>query len=481
MKKRILSLLLSGAMLTTLAACGGGDGGKTSPDDNKVQTEENPAGISAKDYKLPFNIYAPADDSMYSRYYFAEDSGPDVMTKALYERAVAIEEHLGVDFNYTLTGVIQDVKTVMQSMVMTGEDTYQLVLTHCIMGLSAMITENLLYDFNDFEAIDMTAEWWNQQACEALEVNGYRFYTISDYMLPDVNCVLFNKDLLEEYNLEDPYELVREGTWTIDKMMEMMSVATIDNGDGRWKFDDYYGLGCPNDFFLNSFIFACDVNFVEKNGAGELKFAFDNERTYSMIEKIDQLLTSGDTWVYDYTLEPVDEESLNVSKGRTLFNIEAIGDLYKYRDSEVQYGILPYPKLEEIQENYQTNAWSGLMAVPKTVQNTDMVGEVIELLAYYSEDTAVSAYFDMVLGEKMARDTDSKEMLGIIFDGVVFDPGVSYFGFTDGMQQLFFTPHSLIIEGAGANGFASHLAQNQPGAEAEIAAFNEAVAGIVRD
>ncbi len=481
MKKRILSMLLLGAMLTSLAACGGDSEDNGDKGGNSGNTETAPAGIEATNYNLPFEIYAPADDTMYSRYYFSDDAGTDVMSRAIYERQSLVENHLGVDIGYTLTGKIADVKTVMQNMVMTGEDTYQLLLTHCISGLSAMIVEDLLYDFNDFEYVDMTKEWWNGQAKEALSVNDHTFYAVSDYMLPDVNCVLVNKSLIEEFELEDPYALVREGTWTIDKMMEMMTAVTTDNGDGRWNANDQYGLGCPNDFFLNAFIYAFDVSLIEKNKDGELEFAFDNERAFTMIEKIDALLNSGDSWVYDFTLAPDDEESLNVSKGRTLFNIEAVGDLYKYRDSDVEYGILPYPKLEATQDAYQTNAWSGMMSVPKTVENSEMVGKVIELLSYYSGTTTVPAYFDMVLGEKMARDVDSKEMLGIIFDGVVYDAGASYFGFDDNMRPLFYTPQQLIIKGGGAYGFSSHLAQYQPGAEAAIEEFNEAVKGIVRD
>ncbi|MBQ8248999.1 MAG: carbohydrate ABC transporter substrate-binding protein [Clostridia bacterium] len=481
MKKRILSMLLLGAMLTSLAACGGDSEDSGDKGSSGDKSETAPAGIEATNYNLPFRIYAPADDTMYSRYYFTDDAGTDVMSKAIYEREILVEEHLGVDIDYTLTGDLRDVKTTMQNMVMTGEDTYQLVLTHCISGLSAMIVEDLLYDFNDFEYVDMTNEWWNQQAREALSVNGYTFYTVSDYMLPDVNCVLVNKSLLEEFSLENPYDLVRDGTWTIDKMMEMMSAVTTDNGDGRWNVEDQYGLGCPDDFFLNAFIYAFDVSLIEKDNEGNLEFAFDNERAFTMVEKIDQLLMNGDAWVYKYTLQPTDEESLAVSKGRTLFNIESMGELYKYRDTEVDYGILPYPKLEAAQEAYQTNAWSGMMSVPKTVKNSEMVGKVIELLSYYSQTTTVPAYFDLVLGEKLARDTDSKEMLGIIFDGVVYDAGASYFGFDSNMNQLFYTPHALIINGVGATGFSSHLAQYQPAAEATIEEFNETVNSIVRE
>ncbi len=480
MKKRIISSLLLAAMLASLAACGGDDTDKDNGD--KTVGEETPAGIEAADYGKTFTIYAP-DFGMYQRYFFADDPGTDSMTKALYEREVKVEEHLGVDIKYTLEGDIFNVRTEVQEMVMTGDDTYQLMLTHCIAGLSAMVTENLLYDFNNFEYVDMSADWWNQAANEALNVNGHCYYTVSDYMLADPNCILFNKEILNAHNLEDPYQLVRDGEWTIDKMMEMMSSITTDNGDGKWDYSDTWGLATPNDWFLNSFIFSSEVDFVSRDSDDQFIFAFDNERTYTMIEKLDQLLTGSDTYVYDDMGHLSGEECfaedtyVDISKERSLFNINTIRNLYLYRDADVDFGILPYPKLEASQAGYVTNDWSGLMCVPKTVGDPEMVGKVIELLAYFSEDTKY-AYYEIMLGEKLSRDPESKEMLDIIFDGIMFDPGVTYFGFDSGMKQFFYIPGKLILDGHGSAGLASHIASYKTSVEAVIEQFNEDVASI---
>ena len=477
MKKRILSMVLLASMLTSLAACGG-DGDDTVDTSGDTEKEEtNPAGIEAANYELPFNIYAP-DWGMYQSYFFADDPGTDAMTKAIYEREVAVEEHLGVDIGYTIQGTVIDVRPKVQELVMTGDDTYQLFLTHCIHTTSAMITEDLLYDFNDFEYVDMTNEWWNQQANEALAVAGHNYFAVSDYMLSDPNCILFNKSILDEFNLEDPYQLVRDGEWTIDKMMEMMAAVTTDNGDGEWDHRDTYGFATSDNWPLNSFIFSSEAKLVTRDSDGKFEFAFDDERVYTMVDKLDQLLNNPNTYVYDAAIETtedvhiMDSEYLDISKGHSLFNVYPIQYLRYQRDTDVDFGILPYPKLDAKQDGYYINDWSGLMCVPKTVGNAEMVGKVLELLAYYSGDTVRYAYYDIMLGEKLTRDPESKEMLDIIFDGVSFDAGVTYFGFSGGMFSLFYFPDKLLIEGSGAGGFSSFLAQNQSSAEAEINMFN---------
>ncbi|MBQ4354216.1 MAG: hypothetical protein IJC71_04905, partial [Clostridia bacterium] len=86
--------------------------------------------------------------------------------------------------------------------------------------------------------------------------------------------------------------------------------------------------------------------------------------------------------------------------------------------------------------------------------------------------------YDLMLGEKLTRDPESKEMLDIIFDGISFDAGVSYFGFSEGLRKLFYLPSTLILNGDGAGRFASYLATNQPSSKAAIEQFNADVAAI---
>lgn len=473
-------MLLLGAMLTSFAACG--DNSTANNKEGNTSTEDMPAGIEAADYNLDFNIYAP-DWGMYQRYFFTDDAGTDVMTKALFERETNVENHLGVNIGHTINGSISDIRTKISELVMTGDDTYQLFLTHCITGLSAMITEKLLYDFNDFEYIDMTKDWWNQQALDALSVGGHNYYAISDYMLSDPNCILFNKRLIEEYNLEDPYQLVRNNEWTMDKMAEMMEAVTTDDGNGRWDYNDTWGLGAPDGWLSSGFTFSTGVDFVIKNEDGEFEFAFDNDRAYTMIEKSEKILDGSDTYIFSSMWESSNEERfasetyLDISKDKTLFDLNNVAMLYLYRDSEVDFGVLPYPKLDSTQENYTTNDWSGFMCVPKTVQNEEMVGKVIELLSYFSEDVKY-AYYELMLGEKLSRDPESKEMLDTIFDGVSYNAGLHYFGFDSAMNKITFVHDQLFTTHAFGGEFSSFLATYQPQAESIIEQFNIEVAAL---
>ena len=295
-------------------------------------------------------------------------------------------------------------------------------------------------------------------------------------MLPDPNAILFNKNMITEYSLEDPYELVRDGEWTIYKMMEMASEVTSDNGDNIWNENDTYGLAAQDNWFLSSFIYSSGQTLLTKNSDGEFELAFGQSKTYDLMEKLYEMLHSPDTYVYPYNAREKGYTMLGIDSGRCLFNIETLNMLYTLRDCNVEYGILPYPKYDSNQEDYCNNDWSGLMCVPMTVKEPEMVGKAIELLNYYSADTTVPAYYDVVLNVKLARDEDSIEMLDIIFDNIVFDAGMNYLGFENNMNKLFYTPDFMLKSGYG--GFASWFASYEKGTLLEIDDFNKALREI---
>ena len=57
-------------------------------------------------------------------------------------------------------------------------------------------------------------------------------------------AVLFNKELLGKYKLEDPYALVDSGKWTFDKLFEMTSGIYNDLNSDQIKNDgDFFGVG----------------------------------------------------------------------------------------------------------------------------------------------------------------------------------------------------------------------------------------------
>lgn len=481
MKKRILSLLLLAVISASLFACGGDvDAGKTT-DTVADPADSLPAGIEKKNYAdAPVDILYP-NWGLYRNYFHSDENTGEAIDVALFNRELKVEEYLGVDISHTMVDIIENIPSKVREITMAGDDLHQMVLAHCIVGISTMATEGMLYDLASIATVDTTTDWWNSDSMENLTVGGKQFYAVNDYMIPDPNAVIFNRDFIKVYDLEDPYDIVREGDWTFDTMISMMKTVTTDNGDGQWDINDTYGFGCPNDWFLTSFVYSADLLLLKKDADDLYTLAFGmNERTIKLADKLDVLLNGPDTFLYGFTHDfpgynGYDEtKSLSIKKGRTLFGLVTLNDLHTYRDTTVDFGLLPYPKLDSEQENYISLDWSGLMCVPASVKNPEMVGEVIELLAYYSDEEVLPAYYDLVLGEKLSRDEDSKEMLDIIFDGIVYDAGMNYFGF--GAKNLGkFWDFGDEISAANWSGLSSFVAKYEEGAKTEIAQFNEKI------
>ncbi len=482
-KKRIISVLAASSMLLSLAACtSNGDTNETTATDTTLAADSTlPAGIDKQNYDGDINILM-YDWSLYQTCFDPGDDMTDILNKALYNRELTVENYLGVEIEYEYAETLQGYYDSVATAVATNDDLYQILLAHCIKNNANLITNGYLTDMNNL-GIDFTGEWFNQNANEALEVDGKQFFCISDYMIPDPNVVVFNNSLIEKNQLEDPYQLVRDGKWTIDKMTEMASKVTLENGDTVWDNNDTYGFAAPNDWYLSSFIHGADVDIITRNSDGEFELVFGDEKAHNLMEKLDTLLNGPDTYVFPYKgLEPdaaEASEALTISSERCLFTLLSFKSFWNIRNIETDFGILPFPKFDDAQDGYYSLDWSGLMCVPFSVSEDSyqMVGDVIELLAYHSEEEVIPAYIEDTLGKKFARDPNWSEMLEIVFDGVVFDPTLSYFGLSEGTGNLFYSIDKMLVRG-GENTFASFLATNEEAAKTTISSFNEAVKEI---
>jgi hypothetical protein len=102
--------------------------------------------------------------------------------------------------------------------------------------------------------------------------------------------------------------------------------------------------------------------------------------------------------------------------------------LTHFREMEDEFGILPYPKWDEAQENYMTmsDGHHEAMAIPRTVQNLETVGTITEAMCAESYKIVVPAYYDVALKVKSTRDEQSIAMMDLIVNARVFDFGYVY-------------------------------------------------------
>ena len=241
-----------------------------------------------------------------------------------------------------------------------------------------------------------------------------------DGVLPFITgmfCMSFNKTLAEQYSLGNIYDIVKSGKWTVDKLHELTTGVYQDlNGDGTADKEDRYGLEVLNPNFILPFLTSCELEAFKKNG-DKYSYNYGSERCVDAFNKIFALLHDEQA-TYMVTENPNGDIRTGspYAEGRVLFTTINLVDMTYYRDAKFEYGVLPYPKFDETQENYGTMVSNGIInfSVPVTSAGDEAVGAVIEAMSYAGLKFTTPAYFETALKIKYAQDDETSQMLDLI-------------------------------------------------------------------
>ena len=470
---KILALLLAALMvLPMLAACGdtvepnsdttGGDAV------TEGETEKQPA-VAKNDYDGEFTALYCADTFNKGYFFIEEDErqpGNDMDDK-VYERMLNVEEYLGVDIIAENGGNFQEYTTPLKNAISAGDDSYQMVMTHVYMEVATLITSNYLRDFQDFENLQLEEDYWNYTLMEDLSINDKMYCGYNDFCLANCYLIGFNKEMVKDYaaGIGDLYEQVRNKQWTIEKLIEYSSLVSSDNGDGQWDENDTYGFACHAWVPLISFQIGADIPIVKRGADGDFYISpmVDNA---DKIVKLDEMIYNFMNAEYTYTWVPDvftgAHTQLNLKSNRVMFELVNNYSLVATKEEDVKVGVLPYPLWDTNQESYKTLSWNGVLGIPTTVENEEMVGDVIEMLAWYSEPVN-TAFYETLLGSKVADAPEDVEMLNIVWAGQVSDIGLVFSSSSDQMDRILYAIPQHVTAGAAA--YATHYKQNQKAAE----------------
>ena len=408
-----------------------------------------------------FNLYY-LDWSLYRDYYFADSLNGDFINDAAYERLQKVEEQLKIDIQTSNTqptnGGVEQL-TKLRQVVMAGDDTYDLLLIHNSTELAAYVNDRLVFNWQDIESVDMEKSYWNQTVVSNMTLSGVTPFASNDFVLSDVNSIFFNTQISADLGHESPYELVLNHKWTWDKLTEMASTASVDlNGDGEFTDADQYGFVGEIGWQFGSIPTGCDQYTIVIDDDGLPQLNVNTAKMVTIVEKINNLVNSGNNafvWPYSSATDPNAGGTPPVSfdSGRALFYLVPMSLAKVFRETDVDFGILPLPKFDEQQKDYITLNWAGFLCVPMTANDPELTGKVAELLAYYSKSTVIPAFYNVVLGQKISRSDESAQMLDIIFENTVYDLGI-YLG------GLFYNITTDLVK-ANNTDFASFYAKNE--------------------
>ena len=352
----------------------------------------------------------------------------DVVNDAVYERNLEVSEKLNVTFTETQLDSA-NVVSRFRNTVMAGDNAVDFVIGRG-MDMFTLASDGLVNPIHTLSYIDLDEPYWNQKITNELTVQGKTFFAIGELSMSTydlTHIMLFNKQVHKDHGLEDVYGLVKNGKWTFDKFSEMGRTVTFDvNGDGAMDAEDSYGFVSCYKQVINSFFEAAGIKSIEKTNDGSLYFALpENQKFNDVFDKIFDV--TRDIWyVSDLDVNNIGGPVLMemFTSGRGLFMDCTFYHVRMFRDTECDFGIIPYPKYNEAQPDYYSRVEAlELLATPITADNLARTGAVIEMMTIESMKKVIPAYYDVALRYKYTRDEESEEMLDIISKGRVADLG----------------------------------------------------------
>ena len=440
---KFYTLLLASLLVTAAVTACGGDNGTTATETTApetgtaVETEPVEDDIFAERLKIADELPEANYDGRVFRILndghvgsFAEQDG-DVVNDAIYMRNLTVAERFNVTFEDINKENGDGTKAFVTKSINAGDDVFDLVITHSITA-GDLALEDYYLNWYEIPHINFEKPWWAVTTRENLSYDGVCPLAIGDFALMSYGqtvCMYFNKQLVENYDLENPYDLVRAGEWTYEKLISMTKDIYEDkNLNGTVDVEDLYGVTLDAKNRANMFYWAFD-NPLMATENGELKVTY---RT----EKLNAFVTALCNDFYTNTGCCVNTEFKEVAlpsftAGNAVFQFGMFRDASWTRDMEDDFGILPLPKWTVDQKNYYTysSGSAPVLAVPTTAPDLEFVGMITEALNAESYKQVVPVYYETALKDKYARDTETLEMIDLVMQGRVVDMGFIYDGF----------------------------------------------------
>ncbi|MBQ8331411.1 MAG: hypothetical protein IJX94_02785 [Clostridia bacterium] len=446
---RILCMILACVMLLGVVGCrkkgddAGGTTGSGVADTTQDVTKLQPDEI----FSLSSDVYYGEgkqfrmlllDESLRekatSEWYVGEEltAEHNVVDKAVYTRNESVKARLGIEFKYLwVTTKKDDILTRYRRDADLNEFD--------ICGLGAaqaptLITEDLCYNLLEMPNLDLDKVWWGSRSGMAKDLTiNKKLYMISG----DASLMAQGKAMacyvnvfkLRDYakmEVSDLYDEINAGKWTIDRLLEISKSASVNlDGNATWNEADFYGNNIYLATIIDNWFSAFDIDILTKDANGMLQIGMDATKMTTATEKL-HALCYDDHRTYMTTDREASESFFK--SGHSVFTHGGFEWAENFQDMNDDYGIIPYAKLNENQEQYGATLSDVYTAfvVPKGCADPSFVGAVMETIGYYSYNVTTPAYYETLLKVRSTRDEESKAMLDLIHDVIDYNPGFVY-------------------------------------------------------
>lgn len=432
-----IALLLSLSMtVISLVGCSdpqNDDNGKTIEQTTVVETEAEDLEFEDADYnQRSFTIisYMNEAEDYGDNYMDNDERTGEPVNDAVIDRNTAVEEK----YNISIERISEGAGYLIDASK-SGTVDFDLVYDWAYRLMPA-VAEAVCYDFYSIPNIKFEQDYWAPETQQYLTVADKMLITTSDISmnrLAYAGLLVFNKALLDRYNLEYPYALVDRNEWTYDKYMEYYSQISEDvNGNTLWDIDDIYGTDSAG---VGGVVSSAGINSnscLIKNEDGGYTVKVYSEKLQQIYEKYKDKFRNDpsisrlgwEDWIEGKDISAFDSKYqagrvFEFGSGRLAFcgkRMAYIPEMLRV-SLDFQFGVVPYPKYQSTDEFItEIDTVAPMFVVPRQAQDMEFVGTILEYMSYISKKTLLPAYYEQTIKTKCMSDPEGRDekMLDIV-------------------------------------------------------------------
>ena len=398
------------------------------------------------------------DEETWNREFFAESTNGDILNDAIYKRNQRIEEDLNFTFEFIESSSKDESYRMVIAEYQSGGDSGLDLISNYAYYSTASALRDCYVNLYDVETIDISHPWWNQTYVEAATIKDQLYFIVGDLNLTGVDrsmVIYYNATLANDYKIGNLYDVVLDGQWTIDLLLQYTKDAWVDtNQSGIADLPDKVGiLSSDGAASYDGFLTAFGIDILAKTSDGGLEIAWDPDKVSSAIDYNIALLSEAGGAYTDSDEPTLINKFTNDEALFWLFYIYPSAEVNQaLRNMNSTYGLLPMPKFDLNQQNYYTTAQDAYstMSVMATSTHLSEVGIVFEEWNYRSYMDILPVYCEVIMKTRYLVDAESGMIFDLIRKSIKFDTGMVYGSEIDNIGTF-----TRSIVRSGTNTFAS--------------------------
>ena len=302
---RKISILLVVFMfiIPLIASCNVGETKTTTASNSETQSPDGHPLPESLDFDKDTVYILHWNDMNIRPEFFSEELSGNTVLDQIYYRNIAVEEYLNVKLHFEgTTGMDkQSYLAKAQNSIASGLGEYDIFATYS-MTLATLALRECTYNLLDpeIEYLNFDNPWWPESLIETVTIDDKLYFAsgdISTNLIYMMHGMFFNKDMMDRFSMEYPYELVLEGKWTLDKMLDMTKDVYIDLNDNNKDKNDQFGLLAHRDS-IEGFIPASGMLTVRKDDDGipVISSDMDSEKMVDVVTRLAAAFSTNDVY-----------------------------------------------------------------------------------------------------------------------------------------------------------------------------------------